>query len=319
MSRTIGVVMDSIESINPKKDSTLAMLLAAGSRGWTIHYMQLADLFIADGEVCARRTELVVMDDLDHWFELGPGNTGPLTEMDAILMRKDPPFDMEYLYATYLLELAEMAGTPVFNRPGSIRDCNEKLFALQFPQCCPPCVVSRDGDILRDFYRQHSDVIYKPLDGMGGASIFRVAPGDHNLSVIIETLTQHGQRQVMAQRYLPEISQGDTRILLINGEPVPYGLARIPRKGESRGNLAAGGAGIGRELEDRDWWICEQIGPTLVEKGLWFVGIDVIGDYLTEINVTCPTCIRELDKAFGLDIAGDFMDFIDSRLKDSGN
>lgn len=307
--------MDPIQSIKPKKDSTLAMLLAARARGWTIHYMELADLFIANGEVRAHQRELEVHDDPENWFEAGPLTTGPLSTLDGILMRKDPPFDMEYLYATYMLEMVETAGTPVFNRPGSIRDCNEKLFALQFPQCCPPHVVSRDQDVLKDFFREHGDVIYKPLDGMGGASIFHVAKGDHNLSVIIETLTNHGRRQIMAQKYLPEIRDGDTRILLINGEAVPRGLARIPAEGESRGNLAAGGEGVGRELTDRDRWICEQISPTLVEKGLWFVGIDVIGDYLTEINVTCPTCIRELDRAYDLDIAGDYMDFIDKRLK----
>lgn len=314
MSKHLGVVMDPIESINPKKDSTLAMLLAARARGWTLHYMGLESIFVIDGELHARQRELEVKDDLTHWFELGPVTTGPVSGLDGILMRKDPPFNMEYIYATYLLEIAESAGTPVFNRPGSIRDCNEKLFALHFPQCCPPHVVSRDPVVLRDFYRQHGDVIYKPLDGMGGASIFHAAPGDPNVTVIIETLTDNGQRHIMGQKYLPEIKKGDTRILLINGKPVPYGLARVPAEGETRGNLAAGGQGTGRELTAREWWICEQISPTLVQKGLDFVGIDVIGEYLTEINVTCPTCIRELDRAFDLDIAGDYMTFVETRL-----
>ena len=214
---------------------------------------------------------------------------------DAILMRKDPPFNMDYIYATYLLEFAERAGVPVFNRPGSIRDCNEKLFALQFSNCIPDLIVTSEADQLRSFQEEHGDVILKPLDGMGGASIFRIQEGDTNRNVIIETLTQLGQQKIMAQRYLPEISQGDTRILLINGEPVPFGLARIPSAGETRGNLAAGGSGVARPLTDRDRWICDQVGPVLRDKGLVFVGIDVIGDYLTEINVTCPTCIRELD------------------------
>jgi len=221
---------------------------------------------------------------------------------------------MEYIYSTYLLEQAESAGAMILNRPGSIRDCNEKLFALEFPQCCPAHLVSRDTDILRGFHEEHEDVIFKPLDGMGGASIFRARPNDSNLSVIIETLTDHGNRQIMAQKFIPEITQGDTRILLINGEPVPYGLSRIPAEGETRGNLAAGGSGVARPLNDRDRWICDQIGPVLREKGLYFVGIDVIGDYLTEINVTCPTCIREIDKAYDLDIAGEYISFIETLI-----
>jgi glutathione synthase len=231
--------------------------------------------------------------------------------MDAVLMRKEPPFDMEFIYSTYLLEMAEKEGVTILNRPGSIRDCNEKLYALQFPQCCPPHLVSRDPAILKAFHAEHKDVIFKPLDGMGGSSIFRVAEGDPNLNVIIETLTDDGKRQTMAQKFIPEIVNGDTRILLINGEPVPFGLARIPAKGETRGNLAAGGTGVTRPLTDRDRWICDQIGPDLKARGLHFVGIDVIGDYLTEINVTCPTCIREISKAHDIDIAGDYIDFIE--------
>ncbi len=313
MGLKLGVVMDPIGTINPKKDSTLAMLVAAQARGWSLHYMTQADLFVEDGIVHARQTELTVRNDLEHWFDLGAEHTAPLAELDVILMRKDPPFDMAYIYTTYLLEMAEGAGARVYNRPGSIRDCNEKLFALQFPQCCPPHVVSSDANVLRAFFDVHEDVIYKPLDGMGGASIFRVTPEGRNLAVILDTLTAGGRTPIMAQRYIPEISAGDTRILLIDGEPVPYGLARVPAAGETRGNLAAGGTGVGRELTDRDRWICGEVGPTLREKGLAFVGIDVIGDYLTEINVTCPTCIRELDQAFELDIAGDFMEHIANR------
>ncbi|MBO6557478.1 MAG: glutathione synthase [Pseudomonadales bacterium] len=314
MSFSIGVLMDPIESINPKKDSTLAMMLAAQKQGWTVSVFSQADLYIENGEVLIRRREVELFDNLDHWFQEIKTTSGPASEFDAILMRKDPPFDMEYIYSTYLLEIIEDSGTPVLNRPGSIRDCNEKLFALRFPQCTPPHLVSRDPQNLRAFHEIHGDVIYKPLDGMGGTSIFRAKEGEQNLSVIIETLTQYGQVQTMAQRYIPEILDGDTRILLINGEPVPYGLARVPSKGETRGNLAAGGTAVGRALTERDLFICKEVGPVLKEKGLYFVGIDVIGDYLTEINVTCPTCVRELDAAFGLDIAGDYMRFIESEI-----
>lgn len=302
--------MDPFPSLNPKKDSTLAMMLAAQARQWEIYQIGQDGLCIQDGQVFTQRSHVKVFDDPQHWYEVIDTEFLPISDLDVVLMRKDPPFDMEFAYSTYLLEMAEKAGTPVLNRPGSIRDCNEKLFALQFPQCCPPHLVSRDISLLREFYKTHGDVIYKPLDGMGGASIFHVGPDGRNLSVIIETLTDYGQRQTMAQKYIPEISNGDTRILLINGDPVPFGLARVPAPGESRGNLAAGGEGIGRELTDRDLWICEQVAPVLKEKGLYFVGIDVIGDFLTEINVTCPTCIRELDKAFGLDIAADYVNFI---------
>jgi glutathione synthase len=304
--------MDPIESINPKKDSTLAMIEAAQARNWQVRVMLQSDLFISNGEVFAGQRHITALPGETPWYRIDGESTGPLAELDAILMRKDPPFDMEFVYTTYLLEIAEKAGTPVLNRPGSIRDCNEKLFALQFPQCCPPHLVSRDANRLKAFHKEHEDVIFKPLDGMGGASIFRLKASDPNLSVIIETLTDHGQRQIMAQKFIPEIKDGDTRILLVNGEPVPYGLARIPAKGETRGNLAAGGSGVARPLTDRDRWICEQIKPDLLERGLYFVGIDVIGDYLTEINVTCPTCIREINKAYDLDIAGDYLDFVDS-------
>ncbi|MFT4631906.1 MAG: glutathione synthase [Candidatus Pseudothioglobus sp.] len=319
MSFKLGVIMDAIDTINPKKDSTLAMMLAAQARGWTVYVMQQADLRISDGQVWGSFAEVSLQYDLTNWYSTIATHDGLLHELDAVLMRKDPPFDMEYIYTTYMLEMAEAAGLRVFNRPGSIRDCNEKLFALQFPQCCPPHLVSRDANQLRAFYSKHQDVIFKPLDGMGGASIFRVKPGDGNLGVIIETLTQQGTTQTMAQKFIPEIKQGDKRILLINGEPIPYALARIPAEGENRGNLAAGGEGVARPLTERDRWICAQVGPALKARGLYFVGIDVIGDYLTEINVTCPTCIRELDKAFDLDIAGDYMTFIEAFCSDGSS
>ncbi len=314
----LGVLMDPIATINPKKDSTLAMMLAAQTKGWQIYQFEQDGLYIQDGEVHVQCQQIEVFDDLECWYHTIEPHKFPISSLSAVLLRKDPPFDMEYIYSTYLLEMAETLGTPVLNRPGSIRDCNEKLFALQFPQCCPPHVVSRNPEILKEFHEVHGDVVYKPLDGMGGTSIFHVKPGDSNRSVIIETLTNHGLQQTMAQKYIPEIKAGDTRILMINGEPVPYGLARVPAKGESRGNLAAGGEGIGRELNDRDLWICEQVAPSLKERGLYFVGIDVIGEYLTEINVTCPTCIRELDSSFGLDIAGDYMNFIDKEIFNPG-
>lgn len=314
MSLQIGVLMDPIESINPKKDSTLAMMLAAQERSWEVSVFTQSDLMIESSNITIKRRQVSLFDDLEKWFEVNIEDEVAADYFDVILMRKDPPFDMEYIYATYLLEMIEGSGTPVLNRPGSIRDCNEKLFALRFPQCVPPHIVSRNEDKLREFHQKHGDVIYKPLDGMGGASIFRAQENEPNLSVIIETLTNLGQVQTMAQKYIPEIVNGDTRILLVNGEPVPYGLARVPLSGETRGNLAAGGSGVGRELTDRDRFICDAVSPVLKEKGLYFVGIDVIGDYLTEINVTCPTCIRELNEIYDLDIAGDFMQFIETEI-----
>jgi len=315
MSLKLGVVMDPIEAINYKKDSTLAMLWAAQDRGWELFYLEQSGLYLQDGVSMGRMAGLRVKRDPQDWFERDEYKNLPLAELDVILMRKDPPFDNEFLYSTYLLEQAEREGVMVVNRPQSLRDCNEKLFATRFPQCCPPLLVSRDPLLLKAFHRQHQDVIFKPLDGMGGASIFRVKSDDPNLSVILETLTGHGTEQIMAQRYIPEIVEGgDKRILLIDGEPVDYALARIPSQGETRGNLAAGGKGVGRPLSERDRWICAQVKPIIQEKGLLFVGLDVIGDYLTEINVTSPTCIRELNDQFGLDIAGQLMDVIGARL-----
>lgn len=315
MSIRIGIVMDPISAIHYKKDSSLAMLLAAQQRGWELNYMEPQDLYLQDGQAMAGIRPLEVFADPQCWYRLGSEQQAPLGGLDVILMRKDPPFDNEFLYATHILEAAERAGVLVVNRPASLRDCNEKLFATRFPQCCPPNTVSRRADILRAFIRQHSDVILKPLDGMGGSMIFRVRQDDPNISVIIETLTEHGQQQIMAQRYLPAIKEGDKRILMINGEPVPYCLARIPQAGETRGNLAAGGRGEARPLSERDRWIAAEVGPELRRRGLLFVGLDVIGDYLTEINVTSPTCIREIDAAYDTDIGGQLMDAIEQQLK----
>ena len=304
----LAVLMDPIGSINIKKDSSFAMLLAAQRRGWDLIYVEQSDLFLRDGRIYARLSPLHVKEDPSGWFELGEAHIEPLERVDILLMRKDPPFDMEYVYTTHLLERAEAAGVLVVNKPASLRDCNEKLYTAWFPECCAPTLVTRDARQFRDFLAEQGDVILKPLHGMGGASIFRIRRDDPNTNVILETLTDHGQRFAMAQRFIPEISAGDKRILMIDGEPVPYALARIPTPGETRGNLAAGGRGEGVELSARDRWICAQVGPALRAKGLYFVGLDVIGDYLTEINVTSPTCIRELDKLYDLDIAGQLLD-----------
>lgn len=310
MSLKIGVVMDPIEGINYKKDSTLAMLLEAQSRGWQLYYMEQDNLYIAHDIARAKMKPLKVFADANKWYQLSPAEDLQLDSLDAILMRKDPPFDMNYIYSTYILEKAEDKGTLIINKAQSLRDANEKLFTNNFSQCMPPTLVSSQAEHINAFYQEHKDIILKPLDGMGGASVFRIKEGDSNLSVIIETLTEYGTKLTMAQRFIPEIKQGDKRILLINGEPVPYALARIPAKGETRGNLAAGGEGVGVELTDRDRWICDQVAPLLKAKGLIFVGIDVIGDFLTEVNVTSPTCIRELDEQYNLNISALLMDWI---------
>ncbi|WP_443190219.1 glutathione synthase [Pseudomonas indica] len=315
MSVRLGIVMDPIAGISFKKDSSLAMLLAAQSRGWELFYMEQQDLYQIKSEARARMRRIEVFNDPQRWFELTEEIDTPLSELNVILMRKDPPFNSEYVYATYLLELAEKTGTLVVNRPQSLRDCNEKFFATQFPQCTPPTLVSRRADILREFAEEQRDIILKPLDEMGGASIFRHRQGDPNLSVILETLTHHGARQIMAQRYLPEIKDGDKRILMIDGEPVPYCLARIPAAGETRGNLAAGGRGVAQPLSPRDFEIAAEVGPELRKRGLLFVGLDVIGNYLTEINITSPTCIREIDNAFDTRIGERLMDAIAEKLK----
>ncbi len=315
MSKKLGVVMDPIGAINFHKDSTLAMLLAADKRGWQLYYMEQGDLFLQDSRCHARLSPLQVRTDENDWFSLSETVTVPLDELDVVLMRKDPPVNMEFIYTTFLLERAEAHGTLVVNRPRAIRNASEKLYTAWFPECCPPTRVSRDIQILKEFLAEHGDIIVKPLDGMGGASVFRVQQQDPNLNVILETITGNGTISAMAQRYIPEITAGDKRILMIDGEPFPHALARIPASGETRGNLAAGGRGEGVDLSKRDRWICAQIGPALREQGLLFVGLDVIGDYLTEINVTSPTCIRELDKLYNADIADQLMDAIDTRLQ----
>lgn len=315
MTIRLAVVMDPIESTNYKKDSTLAMLWAAQDRGWSVHYLTMSDLYLDNGIAKGRVTELTVHRDPDHFYDLGSKTSVPLSDFDVILMRKDPPFDNEYIYATYLLERAEQQGTLIVNRPQSLRDCNEKFFATAFTECTPPHLVARDAGLLRQFHQEHGDVIFKPLDGMGGSAIFRLKPDDPNVSVIIEMLTDHGNEQIMAQKYLPEIKDGDKRILMINGKPVDYALARLPAKGETRGNLAAGGSGRAQPLTERDRWIANQVAPELVKRGLLFVGLDVIGDYLTEVNVTSPTCIREIDAAYDTDIGGLLMTEIEQQLE----
>lgn len=314
MQKYLGVVMDSIESLNYQKDTTLALLLAAQENGYLLFYMQQKDLFIDNNGPQGKMTPLTVFQDPDKWYALGETSTKPLSDLNVILMRKDPPFDSEFIYSTYILEAAERSGSLIVNKPQSLRDCNEKVFATEFPQCTPPLLVSRDEVLLKQFLEEHNEVVYKPLDGMGGTSIFRVKKGDQNLNVIIETLTNFGQNTIMAQKYLPEILVGDKRILVIDGEVIPFCLARIPSAGEFRGNLAAGGRGVVQPLSKRDLWIAQQVAPTLVEKGLIFVGLDVIGDYLTEINVTSPTCVREIDKAENTAIGNKLMIAINKRL-----
>ncbi|MGB5833076.1 MAG: glutathione synthase [Thiohalocapsa sp.] len=314
MKREVGVIMDPIGSIKIQKDSTFAMMLAAQRRGWELAYMEPGDLFLLDGIVQASTRRAEVRDDAADWFSLGESRRRPLHELDAVLMRKDPPFDMEYVYTTYLLELARDAGCLVVNDPQTLRDANEKVFAAHFPQCCPPLTVTSRADLLRRFLADQGDVVLKPLDGMGGRSIFRIRPDDPNTGVIIETLTDHGRRFCMAQRHIPEIAEGDKRVLLVDGETVPHVLARIPSGGDFRGNLAAGARAETRPLSPRDRWIAEQVAPTLSERGVLFAGLDVIGDWLTEINITSPTCIREIDRDCGTDIAGDLMQAIEDRL-----
>ncbi|QPR28941.1 glutathione synthase [Edwardsiella hoshinae] len=310
----LGIVMDPIASINIKKDTSFAMLLEAQRRGYQLHYMEMADLYLHQGEARAQTRLLSVNDDKANWYRFDSEQDIALAELDVILMRKDPPFDTEFIYATYILERAEAFGTLIVNKPQSLRDCNEKLFTAWFADLTPDTLVTRRADQLRDFHTRHGDIILKPLDGMGGASIFRIKPDDANVSVIIETLTEHGQRFCMAQNYLPAIKEGDKRVLVVDGEPVPYCLARIPKLGETRGNLAAGGHGEARPLSESDWAIARKVAPILKEKGLIFVGLDIIGDRLTEINVTSPTCAREIEAVFPVSITGMLMDAIEARL-----
>ena len=312
----LGIVMDPIQSINIKKDSSFAMLEQAQARGYQLYYMEMNDLFLEKGVAKARVRQVKVRYDYQNWFEFLSDETLELAELDVILMRKDPPFDTEFIYATYILERAEEQGCLIVNKPQSLRDCNEKLYTAWFAELTPETLVTRDAARIKAFHQQHGDIILKPLDGMGGSSIFRVKPGDPNLSVIIETLTGLGKHYCMAQNYIPAIVDGDKRILVVDGEPVPYCLARIPQKGETRGNLAAGGSGEARPLTDHDWTIAKTVAPYLKQNGLIFVGLDVIGDKLTEINVTSPTCIREIEAAFPqVSISGMLMDAIERRLK----
>ena len=312
---SIGFVMDPIEDIKPVKDTTLAMLLAASRRGWRLHYFEQSDIWLRDGVAHGRSYPITVRDDPEDWFTRGEPTSMPLGELDVLMMRKDPPFDTEYIYTTYILERAELLGTLVVNRPQGLRDMNEKVYTAWFPECCAPTLITRDMGDMHAFLREHSRIVCKPLHGMGGRSIFVVDLGDKNANVVFETLTDYGARFAIVQRYLPEIvATGDSRVILVDGSPVPYALARIPSDGDNRGNLAAGARGVGRPLNDRDRWLCERIGPALRERGMLFVGLDVIGGYVTEINVTSPTGVRELDRQFGLDIAGSLMDAIAARV-----
>lgn len=307
----IGIVMDPIESITPYKDSTLAMMLAAQRRGWTLWYMQQQDLYLENGVACAQRTRVDVADDNNHWFDTHESVDAPLNALDIILMRKDPPFNMDYIYSTYLLERAEADGVIVSNKPSSLRDVNEKLFTAWFAEHCPTTTVTMQSSRIKAFLAEHKDVIVKPLDGMGGESIFRIRQDDPNVNVILETITQRDTRQTMVQTFLPEISEGDKRVLVVDGEPMPYALARIPSSGETRGNLAAGGRGVPVPLTDHDRLLVDALRDELLARDLLFVGVDVIGTRITEINVTSPTCIRELDAHADLDIAGRYMEALE--------
>ncbi len=314
MHKAIAVVMDPIEGIHTEKDTSFALMLEAQRRGYRVLYVQPGSLALRDGQAIATMAEVKLKDDKYQYFTKDEWQTSALNTVQAVLMRKDPPVTDQFIHDTQILSIAENQGVLVVNRPQGLRDLNEKLAALLFPQCCPPTLVSRSMVELKAFIHEHGDVVAKPLDGMGGKSIFRIRQGDSNANVILETLTAGGSL-TMLQRYLPEIRDGDKRILLVDGVPVPYALARIPQGDEFRGNLAAGGKGEGRPLNERDFWIAGQLGPWLREHGMLFVGLDVIGDYLTEVNVTSPTCVRELDKQFGLNIAGLLFDAIEARLE----
>jgi len=314
-AKRLGVVMDPIGAINYAKDSTLAMLLAAQARGFALAYLEQQDLLMRDGVTFGRMRALTVRADPADWFTLGEARLEPLSALDALLMRKDPPFDTEYIYTTYLLERAEGAGLLVVNRPQGLRDMNEKVYTAWFPECCTATLITRDMADMAAFLREHGKIVVKPLHGMGGRSIFVLEARDHNARVVFETLTDYGTRFAIAQRYLPQIAvSGDSRVLLIDGQPVPYALARIPSPEDHRGNLAAGAKGVGRPLNDRDRWLAAQIGPKLAAKGMLFVGLDVIGGFVTEINVTSPTGIRELEKQFPVKIADEFIAAIERHL-----
>jgi glutathione synthase len=315
MTIKLGVVMDPISQVNVKKDSSMAMMFEAQKRGYEIYYMEMKDLYLDQGQCRATAQKLKVFDDSEHWYELDEVNDIAVSELDAVLMRKDPPFDTEFIYATYMLERAEVEGTLIVNKPQSLRDCNEKLFTAWFAELTPRTLVTRNNDKIREFHQQEKDIIIKPLDGMGGASIFRIKENDANVGVILETLTNHGNQYAMVQEFMPAIKDGDKRILIVNGEPMPYCLARIPAQGETRGNLAAGGRGEARPLSATDRLIAETIAPELKKRGLYFVGLDVIGDKVTEINVTSPTCIREIEAAYPINISGKLMDAIEENIR----
>ena len=314
MTYTVGVVMDPIAKIKPEKDTSFAMMLEAQHRGATLIYLELKDLYIDNGVPKAIGYPVTVRDQAQDFYTLGEEQQYLLGELDVILMRKDPPFDSEFLYATHILDLAERAGALVVNKPQSLRDFNEKLFTAYFPALIPDTLVTRNAALVRQFHAKHKDVICKPLDGMGGASIFRIKEGGTNLGVIIETLTNNGQSQMMVQAYLPAIKEGDKRVLIVNGKVMPYCLARLPSAGETRGNLAAGGTGRPQPISDSDRALAETIAPVLVERGLMFVGLDVIGDRITEINVTSPTCVREIERAYDINIMGELFDAIEAKL-----
>jgi glutathione synthase len=314
MTVKLGVVMDFIGAINYKKDSTLAMLWEADKRGWEIYYFEQKDLYIKNGAAFGRSRALKVFRDVNHWYEFGAHQHLPLSACDIILMRKDPPFDREYVYTTYILELAERDGVFVLNKPQALRDANEKIAVTWFPDFCPPTLVTRSMSMLREFFQIHKNIVCKPLDAMGGASIFQLQENDPNAEVVFEVLTQRENAYMMAQKFIPEISAGDKRVLLINGEPLSYVLARVPAPNQWRGNLAAGATGVIQPLAENDKRICETVGPVLREKGLYFVGLDIIGNYLTEINVTSPTCIRELDAGAKINITAQLFDFIEKYI-----
>ena len=311
----IAVLMDDIANINPKKDSSLAMMLEASRRSYEIYTFDSFDLFAEQALIYAYASATTVFDNLEHWFEKQPSKKIALRDFDVILMRKDPPFNMGYIYATYFLEQAEKQGVLIVNKPQSLRDANEKLFILNFPHCMPKTRVSANQTQISNFINEQGTAVIKPLDGMGGTDIFKFKPGDNDITTTLKRLTNNGKSPIMAQEFLPEIAQGDKRILLIDGKPINYALARIPAKGNFKGNLAAGATGIGQPLSERDYYLCEQIAPTLKDKGLMFVGLDVIGDYITEINITSPTCIRELDAQFNLNIAGTLFDALQTKLQ----
>jgi glutathione synthase len=314
MTIKLGVVMDPIKSINYAKDSTLAMLQEAALRGWELYYLEQADLFVQNGEPFGQARRLHVFQDAAKWYEFGLVERLPLAELDLILMRKDPPFNEEYIYTTYILEHAERLGVLVVNRPQALRDANEKFFATLFPECMAPTLVTQSVALLHQFWQEQGDIVCKPLNSMGGTSIFRLREDDVNAPAVFAALTENNQRYMMAQRFIPAITAGDKRILLIDGEPIPFALARIPQGNDWRGNLVVGAKGKVQPLTERDHFICQQVGPVLRQNGLYFVGIDVIGDYLTEINVTSPTCIREIDAGVNLNIAARLLDVLVKRL-----